>query len=180
MFAKVWRVLALLAVLSVSSGLAPANAITIDYEAVDAADLVAGEDLWQYRYRASGNFTSGTGFSIVFDAATNGELEAFPVAPNGDWMIAATPPFAGADGLYTAIAQTDGASLADLFVVAFVWLGPGQPGMQSFETFDEQFNITGGGRTTAKGAPAPGVPEPGSLLLASAALALLARKRCIR
>lgn len=148
----------------------PAQAVEIQFVAQDLADVTSGQDLWRYVYRVTGSFAAGSGFNVLF-GPTYGALEDFPTAPNGDWMTSTTPPFAGADSLYTAIAQSDPPSMVDPFVVRFVWLGTGTPGSQPFEVFDDQFNVVAQGQTVRPGTTS--VPEPGSLLLIGGALALL-------
>ena len=71
------------------------------------------------------------------------------------------------DGAYDALALQDGASLADSFVVSFVWLGSGVPGSQFFEVYDPDFNTIESGET------AP-VPEPATILLVGSGLLALA------
>ena len=80
----------------------PAQAVEIQFVAQDLADVTSGQDLWRYVYRVTGSFAAGSGFNVLF-GPTYGALEDFPTAPNGDWMTSTTPPFAGADSLYTAI-----------------------------------------------------------------------------
>lgn len=143
----------------------PASSAVISYTAVDVSDVTVGEDLWRYDYAVSGaSFGSFEGFSLRFDPALYGALEDPPVSPSGDWFVSVVQPDAGlpADGIYNALALVDGASLADVFSVSFVWLGTGTPGAQAFELYDDSFSVTETGRTRA---PGVSVPEPAAVLL---------------
>jgi len=163
------RVASLAFVLSALFG-ADAQAIVISYEATDLVDVTLGEDLWSYTYRVTGAaFAGGEGFSIFFDPALYGSIEASPPAVNGDWDVLTTQPSTSlpAPGIYDALALIDGPSLADPFKVSFVWLGSGTPGAQSFDRYDAGFTTVASGTTT------PTVPEPGTLPLMLAALGVL-------
>ena len=72
------------------------------------------------------------------------------------------------DGVFSSTIDGAGALPAD-FIVSFDWTGAGAPGSQSFEIFDENFNVVKEGTTT----PAA-LPEPGSLLLISVGLVAFA------
>lgn len=169
-----WRFLPLTALLLG----APVQAVSIQYKLEDLVDTSAGQDLWRYSYHVGGSFTAFTGFNVLFDSTRYDQLEDSPPAPNADWISSTISPVLGADGLYTAIALQDNASLAYPFTVSFVWLGTGTPGSQPFEVFDDGFNVIDSGSTSPFGAPA--IPEPGSLLLVAGALALLGwrNRRC--
>lgn len=171
-----WRFLALTAWLFS----AQVQAVSIRYQASDLRVTVSGQDLWRYVYQVSGNLTAFSGFNVLFDSTLYGSLEDFPVAPNADWISSTSQPVSSlpADGLYTAIAAQDNASLADPFTVSFVWLGTGTPGAQTFEVFGADFLVIETGSTSPFGAPA--IPEPGSLLLVAGALGLLGwrNRRC--
>ncbi len=171
-----WRFLPLTALLLG----AQVQAVSIDIKYDALADTSAGQDIWRYSYRVNGNFAAFTGFTVLFDSTLYGSLEDPLPAPNPmEWLSSTIQPtFGAADGLYTAIAQKDDAALADPFTVRFVWLGTGTPGPQSFEVFDDGFNVIDTGSTSPFGAPA--IPEPGSLLLVAGALGLLGwrNRRC--
>lgn len=154
-----------------------AQAVSIEYRASDLPDAVGQADRWRYAYRVSGNFAAFTGFNVFFDPTLYGALEDPPPAPNAQWTALTVQPDDAlpAAGFYTAIAQQDGASLADDFTVDFVWRGTGTPAGQPYEVFDDSFNVVGIGQTSPFGAPA--IPEPGSLLLLAGALGLLACRR---
>lgn len=171
-----WRLLALIASLLGTQ----AQAVSIQYEANDLPDSVAGQDLWRYVYHLTGAFSAFTGFNVLFDPTLYGSLEDPPTAPNADWMSSTSQPIPSlpADGQYTAIAQQDNASLADPFTLSFVWLGTGTPGPQAFEVLDDSFNVLANGVTSPFGAPA--IPEPGSLLLMAGALGWLGCRRLRR
>jgi hypothetical protein len=160
---------------------AAAQATVITFEAIDLQDVVAGDDLWQYRYAVSGRvFDPFEGFTIFFDPAVVSAVDPVVAPPNGDWDVLVLFPGAPGGGFaYDALALAANASLANLFVVNFVVAaGVGIPGSQLFEVnaFDQNLNFLGvleSGTTTP--APTP-VPEPGTLLLLGAGLALLTLK----
>jgi hypothetical protein len=75
--------------------------------------------------------------------------------------------------LYDALALNNGASLADVFTVAFTWLGSGTPGAQSFAVYDVNFATIESGTTV----PAVSVPEPPTALLLLVGLVAFERMR---
>lgn len=154
-----------------------ARAVTVQYEATDLPDLVAGQDRWSYHYEISGSFGAFEGVNLLYAADGYADLD-LTVAPDPAlWSSLITPPDPAftADGLLglTALAATSPHKLP--FTLEFTWLGSGNPGVQGFEVFDDSFNITASGRTRPPSAA--GVPEPGSLLLLAGALALLVQRR---
>jgi hypothetical protein len=161
----------------------PAHAAVIEFEAVDEADVVAGDDLWSYRYFVSGfAFAANQGFSVFFAPAFYRDLQdpPAPVSPSWDLLVAQPDAVLPSDGFYDALALAPGASLADPFTLRFVWLGgPGGPGSQAFTVNALDANgglaILESGRTTPRGGS---VPEPLVwLLMASGLLPALARRR---
>ena len=151
------------------------HAIQISYEAVNLADTTPGENLWQYSYTVGDySFDMDYGFTIYFDHSAYSNLEDPVPYVNDDWDPIVWQPDTSIpdDGAYDALALEDAASLADPFVVSFVWLGSEVPGSQFFEVYAPDFNIIQSGET------AP-VPEPATLLLVGSGLLGLAgfRKR---
>lgn len=149
------------------------EAISIVYEAADLADVVAGEDLWQYTYTiADFTFDQYEGFTIYFDADWYGDIEDSPSAPNSHWNVLTWDPDAilPDDGAYDAQALVDGASLADTFTVSFVWLGGGAPGTQLYELYyDDGINFD----SLSAGTTVSPVPEPSTWALLTVGLASL-------
>jgi hypothetical protein len=150
---------------------AGASAAVIRYEALDLADAVPGQDSWQYRYEVSGfSEGAGSGFSILFDEALFSQLEVLPLPVSSDWDVIALQPDLNLpdQGRYDALALTDAPSIADPFVVNFIWIGQGAPGSQPFELYDPAFQTIAVGETILKeahpGDPAP-IPEPDAVLL---------------
>jgi hypothetical protein len=165
----------------------PAQGAVIGYEAIDLTDLLPGEDLWQYRYFVDeATFAANQGFSVYFDVGLYSSLQSALVSPDWD-VLTVQPDSALPDGgLYDALALVPDASIADPFVVSFVWLGgAGAPGPQrwTLNQWDDAgigfVGYLGAGQTAAFTEPAP-VPEPSTLLLvstASAGLMLKMRRR---
>ena len=150
-----------------------AYSTTITYTAVDLADTTVGQDLWQYRYKVSGSFVQFGGFYVIFGFGPYTLLEDPAPAVNADWSIVTMQPNPGltTDGLYSATALTGSPSLADEFVLNFVWLGAGAPGSQPFEVFDDSFSVTETGQSSV--AAPIGAPIPGTLFLFGVGLVLL-------
>lgn len=114
------------------------SAVTISFVTIDLADQVSGEDLWQYSYSVTDfTFDENIGFSVFFDPSLYTALEDPPPFVNADWDLLTLQPDLGlpADGVYDALALVNEASLADPFLLTFVWLGSPAtpPGSQPFE-----------------------------------------------
>jgi len=148
---------------------APATyAISIQYDAINLADITPGKDLWQYSYFVSDQvFNTDEGFDVFFALGLYEGIN--PVSAPTGWDILAFQPDSSLpqDGIYDAQAVVDNASLTDPFVVSFVWLGSGLPGSQAFEVFDSSFEVVASGQTAPAVAP---VPEPSTLLLVGTGL----------
>ena len=149
-----------------------AHAVTVQYETIDLADVVSGEDLWQYRYQVSGTFETFGGFNLLFEPGSYSQLEEPPPVVNADWAVTVTQPAPGlpADGLYTATALSAPPDLSSTFVLNVVWLGGGSPGAQPFDVFNSTFDVIETGVTTV-------VPLPAAGWLLGAGLILIARRR---
>jgi hypothetical protein len=153
------------------------GAAVIQYEAINLADRVTGQDLWEYRYHVSKQtFPLYFGFDIIFPLGDNfqfGDLDIAPIAPSADWDVISIQPDPNLpdDGRYDVLALADNASLADPFVFSFIWRGIGTPGSQAFEIFDDSFNVIERGMTTPFGATP--VPEPTTVFLLGAGLGSL-------
>ncbi len=141
-----------------------APATTILFTATNLADSTPGKDLWQYQYSVSNlQPDAGQGFSIFFDPSLYGDLQSPPPSANQGWdLLSIQPdPKLESDGFFDALALLTGASLANPFVLTFVWFGAGLPGPQRFTVYDANFSSIDGGMTTPAPpeisiAPAPG------------------------
>lgn len=131
-----------------------------------------GGTAWHYDYLVSGPLDSGEAVNLLFDFmkydsvdVVIGSYNALALSP------LVSPPFSpGAEtqvtltslGVLTAAGSTQ-------VSVSFTWLPlSGNPGSQPFEHLDTGFTVVGNGSTVAA------VPEPASVALMLAGLALLA------
>jgi len=158
-----------------------ASAITISYEAIDRPDAVAGQDLWEIRYRpAEFPYGANHGFSIGFDLDLYADLEAPPPPVGADWDVLALQPDVHllSDGLYDALALADAPALPVYFGLTFVWLGaPGTtPGSQPFTV--NEFSASGALLGVRESGATVPVPEPVTAALLLGGLFALARWRC--
>ncbi|MBX3747632.1 MAG: S8 family serine peptidase [Verrucomicrobiae bacterium] len=150
----------------------PAAGQAILFQAINLTDVAEGSDLWRYEYRVSGyEFLADTGFAVYFDPASYSDLQSPPPFVNSDWdVLAVQPDLEIPDrGFYDALSIRVGpgaASLADPFVIDFVWRGVGQPGSQDFEIYRlvPEYQVVASGTTAA-------VPEP-AVAVAMAVLVL--------
>ncbi|MGX2031681.1 PEP-CTERM sorting domain-containing protein [Methylocaldum gracile] len=149
------------------------SATVIRYQAIDLADSVVGQDLWQYRYDVSGLPGSAVGFDVFFNLSEGyqaGDLSD-PLAPNGDWTVVLLQPdpVLPDDGRFYAEIVAVSPVLPNLpdtyFSVNFVWPGTGAPGGQSFAIYDANFDILEAGRTRPFGEAIPEPAVPALLLV---------------
>ncbi|MBL8401046.1 PEP-CTERM sorting domain-containing protein [Accumulibacter sp.] len=168
-----WRLLALTGLLLGG----PVQAVTLEYAASDLPDLVAGQDRWSYQYQLSGSFAPFAGVNLLYPAERYADLALTAPPDPAVWssLITAPDPSFPADGLLGLTALVATRPLKLPFTLEFTWLGTGSPGAQDFEVLDDGFNVIDRGSSTPLAAP--GLPEPGSLLLVAGALALLARRQ---
>jgi hypothetical protein len=158
---KLIAVLGSLAALAV--GASHAFGASITYSAVDLADSVPGDDLWEYRYSLGAEWAAllaGQGFDIYFAVADGfefGDLVAPQMSSSPDWDVLAiqADPALPADGLFDAVALVDSPDFTGTFIATFIWRGNGEPGAQYFEVFDEQLNVTESGMTQLASVPEP-------------------------
>ena len=111
-----------------------------------STNAAPGQDLWEYRYTVSGfTYPQDFGFTVFFAQDRYSDLEDPPPPVNADWDVLTLQPIPAipADVAYDALALVANPSLADLFTVSFVWLGPAgtQPGAQPFEVYE--LDLTG-------------------------------------
>lgn len=172
----VWVLVAMVASVGADSA---ARAGTIQFEARDLADVVAGEDLWEYEYFLSGfTFGANTGFTIYASEAVFMNL-TIPTPPTADWDAQVVEPDTtlASPGWYDALALQAAPSLSGPFLMRFVWLGgPKTPGSQPFDIYelDSLGNLTvvDDGRTVPRS-----LPEPATALLVVAGLGALRATR---
>ena len=168
--------LAISALLFPSTVPRPAQAITIEFEAIDlAAPGPNGGDLWQYLYFVS-DFTpqENVAFEVLFNPILYSDLEdPPPTVPDWGILIFQPDPNIPDPGRYSALALLNGAVLSGPFSLSFVWLGATgtTPGVQPFEVneFDAQGNFL---QTLDTGQTIPHgvIPEPGTFLLVGTGL----------
>lgn len=170
-FSSILFLLVLAMTLAFSMG--TANAIIINYQAIDLEDKKAGEDLWRNIYTVTDYaFAKDTGFEIEFEASNYKNIQAHFPHVNDDWYILTFQPNAFV-GKYDAFALVDNASLADPFTVDFVWLGSGIPTPQNYDVYDvDPSNILELEETR----PVP-VPTTGLLLGTGLVVLTVLRKR---
>lgn len=151
-----------LALVAAVLGSSPSRATTVTYRAIDLPDTAPGEDLWEYRYAASGfDFDEGFGFSIFFNFLHYAQLESSPAAVHPDWDIITLQPDPNLpdDGVYDALALVDNASVSHEFHVRFEWLGGGfaSPPSQAFVIYEPGFGTIETGFTLFTFVPEPTV-----------------------
>ena len=171
----------LLAVAAAGWFVAPsASAFTITYETIDRPDVVAGQDLWEIRYRTS-EFPYGANhaISIGFDLDLFADLEDPPASAGADWDVIVLQPDAhlASDGIYDALALVDPAVLPAFFGLTFVWHGaPGTaPNAQPFTV--SEFSASGALLGVRESGTTVPVPEPVSAVLLLGGLFALGRWR---
>lgn len=162
-----------------TAGLANASN-AISYTALDLEDVIVGEDRWQYSYTVTGDsFDMGTAFAVEFEKTMfvlSESPDSQPTAPNNNWYVQTlTSNFNPDVFVYDAYAEIDNASLANQFIVDFVWKGGSEgPGSQFFVVYNEYETLQIGDMTTATAAP---VPVPAAIWLLGSGLAALGGSR---
>lgn len=143
-------------------------ASTISY---DLSNLGGGS--WEYTYTVTNDTMSSAieEFTIYFGLGLYDNLD-IPNPLTATWSELVAQPDASlpADGFYDALTLGSGilpGQMAGSFSVSFDWLGPGNPGAQSFDIVDPvTFNTLESGTTIpASTPPSSAVPEPMTLLL---------------
>ena len=123
-------------------------------------------------HTVSGPVAEFSTLNLLFSAASYADLNLVTPPDPSRWsslVVLPDPAFpaVGWVGLTALVAQLTGE--ASPLSVEFTWLARGTPGPQPFEVLDEFFSQTSHGSTAP---PTPtGVPLPGSLWLATLALA---------
>jgi hypothetical protein len=147
----------------------PAGVLADGTEVQYQVTNVSGDE-WQYSYAIEDStpFSANEALTVTFSAALYTNMDPAPPSPAG-WSAFSAPSDTTLmfDGIYTASANADGASLAGPFTITFDYLGSGTPGSQPFsiDLFDSNSiylsNVTTGVTTPFSNA----VPEPESGLL---------------
>jgi hypothetical protein len=160
---KILKALLITGLLSLVPGVGVARAVQITFEATDLSDVAPGEDLWSYSYRVT-DFTPApdVAFETLFDAALYRDLQDFPPGVAGWDILSIQPDLNLPDvGRYSSLALDAAATLAEPFVLTFVWLGGAgtAPGIQPFEinAFDAQGGFLA---TLATGFTTPAGAQP--------------------
>ncbi len=139
------------------------------FQAVDLADVVVGQDLWEYDYALSGTgLLSGQGLTIFFDYQ-NYKLLQNPPPPVAGWDLLSVQPdtLLTSAGFFDALSSNNVANLSGVnFSIKFVWMGTGTPGAQPFYFYDST-NIG----TPIFSGQTSSVPEPSVVLLGLCGLA---------
>ncbi|MCL2462571.1 MAG: PEP-CTERM sorting domain-containing protein [Defluviitaleaceae bacterium] len=148
-----------------------AGAATVSYVATDL-----GSGSWQYDYTIFNDSLTDiiSAFDIEYSFGDYENLEFVSAVQGWDGYV--DDPFDMGfvvDGLFTAWAENGPAILPGyslgIFSVAFDWLGEGAPGNQTFIIYDGNWGVLDSGWTSV--APAPEVPEPGTMALLGTGLA---------
>lgn len=167
-----WISRAVAGIALVSTATMASAAPTIQFVAVDIADVVVGHDLWRYDYTIGGTLAAGEGVNLLFSATLFDALDA--TFADASVLALATQPILAlsADGFVSVTALLDITSADPAHVsVQFEWLGAGAfPSSQPFEVVDSLFTVIGTDRTVPEAEPPQSLPEPASFALVGAAL----------
>lgn len=146
-----------------------ANASVIEYELTDL-----GGNLYRYDYTVfnDGSIASEIGlFDINFDTDLYEESSLMPdlgAAVAADWDGLILGSGIGLPAVFDMFAFGPGLAVDESltgFGIEFLWIGPGNPGTQSFDIFDPfTFDFLGSG-STIDVQPPVAVPEPATLFL---------------
>lgn len=147
-----------------------ASAVSLSFTAQDLPDGGGAGDLWQLDFSFEGEFTAFHGFSVFFDPTAFSGLVASQVPAVFTPLVYDPDPVLGLSGIVQMTAEAGvAANTRASFSVQFTRLAS-VPAALTFETFDDNFNIVGGGVALA-------VPEPSTaLMLAAGGLVLLVRR----
>jgi hypothetical protein len=168
------RCLCMAAACTVLCAPATSYAAIISFEAIDLDDLLAGEDLWSYRYVLSGDpLQADQGFAIFFDHTQYSSLQAATGPASWDVLLLQPDLNLPSNGVFDALNLGDGVA-GGPFTVNFIWNGGGAlPGAQLFEVY----SLDGEGlytplesSMTIAATPPAGVPEPATLAIVSVGL----------
>lgn len=155
-------------------------ATSITYDAIDLIDNSPGLDLWQCKYYVdvenvphpthnSDIVEQGDYLTIQFLFPFYSNLEL--ISTHADWNVHIFEPTGQMfDVGFLATAKWDEASLADPFIINFIWNGNGSPGSQlaGYQGKDAQGEFGPGINTVPMTNP---VPEPASVFLIGTSLA---------
>jgi hypothetical protein len=173
---------ALVLIAGISWLAAPAGVLADGTEVQYQVTNVSGDE-WQYSYAIQDSvpFVANEALTVTFYAALYTNMDSAPPSPAG-WSAFSAPSDTTLmfDGIYTAAANADGASLSGPFTITFDYLGSGTPGSQPFsiDLFDSNGNLLSNVTTGVTTPLNAGVPEPATgLLLLTAGVALSGFKK---
>jgi hypothetical protein len=155
-----------------AASILPAATLNIEYE---VSVLNAPTNEFRYTYFVSGDLLPVDHyFEILFPANTYTSFTN-EVATGWDVILLPIDSFLNLPGRYSALSLPS--TFAGPFSVDFIWAGGGNgPGSQTFELYDDNFDLQLTGTTTLRQTSQPPgneIPEPSTLAILASGLTLL-------
>ena len=147
-----------------------------------------GQPLYRYIYNLTGApLLANQELDIRFEVTRYAAISNGVAPPSGfDLLLLPVNNPPGADGRYSLLSLVNNPTMIGTFSVDFAFIGSGQPGAQTFfinllnssggfiRQDDSGFTVAGSSSSSSGGGS---IPEPGTLLLSAAGVALLALAR---